>query len=78
MSSDMKILLAFLGGAALGAGAVVYMNRDKIDLGQFKQLATDLINRGTELKDMAMEKMADLAQPPEGKEEKAEDHSPVA
>lgn len=62
MSSDMKILLAFLGGAALGAGAILLMNREKPDLGKLGKLASELLNKGAELKDMAEEKLAEMSQ----------------
>lgn len=57
MSSGMKMLLVFMGGAAVGAGALALLNRGKLDLDYLKPLASDLLNKGMDLKDAVLSKM---------------------
>lgn len=51
MGTGTKVTLAFLAGAAAGAAALAYLNRDKLDLDGFRSVALDWLNKGIELKD---------------------------
>lgn len=57
MDNGTKIALAFLGGAAAGAAALALLNRGKLDLGYLRPLATELMNKGMELKDTIVAKV---------------------
>lgn len=57
MGTGTKVTLAFLAGAAAGAAALAYLNRDKLDFQDLKSAAADLLNKGIELKDSLLEKL---------------------
>lgn len=57
MGTGTKVTVAFLAGAAVGAAALAYLNRDKLDIEGMKSLAADWLNKGIELKDSLFEKL---------------------
>lgn len=57
MGDAGKLALAFLGGAAAGAAALVLLNRGKLDFDYLKPLAGELLNRGMDIRDSLVEKM---------------------
>lgn len=57
MGTGTKVTLAFLAGAAAGAAALAYLNRDKLDFEGVKSVAADWLNKGIELKDSLLEKL---------------------
>lgn len=54
MNYGFKFGLVFLGGIALGALGAVAVSRGKLD---FKPLATDLLSRGMDVRDVLMSKV---------------------
>lgn len=57
MNAGWKMLFAFLGGAAVGAGALAALNRGKWDFGYMKPIATNLMSKTMDLKDAVMAKV---------------------
>lgn len=60
MNTGTKVTLAFLGGAVAGAAALALLNRGKLDFEYLKPLATELLNKGMDLKDTLLTKMETL------------------
>lgn len=57
MNTGTKVTLAFLGGAVAGAAALALLNRGKLDLEYLKPVASELVNKGMELKETICAKM---------------------
>lgn len=57
MSDGTKIILAFLGGAITGAAGLVWLNRNRLDFGYMKPIATECMAKGLHLKDQMMRKI---------------------
>lgn len=47
----MKYLLAFLGGAAVGAAGMAYLKKKQMKVEELKPIATDIIQKGMEFRD---------------------------
>lgn len=58
MSGGAKIFWAFLGGTIAGAAGLAYLNRNRLDFGYLKPIATDYMAKGLNLKDQMMRKMS--------------------
>lgn len=68
MNNGTKLTLAFLGGAVAGAAALALLNRGKLNFDYLKPLATELMSKGMDWKDVILakfdamkENMEDLA-----------------
>lgn len=60
MNSGTKMALFFLAGAAVGAGGLCYLNRNKMDFSHWKPMATNLLTKGINLKDSVTAKVAEM------------------
>ncbi len=75
MDSGTKMFLAFLGGAAVGAAGIAYLNRNKMNFEYMKPAATRILSKGMNMKDAVVRKMAAMKEDVEDMAAEARDQA---